>query len=79
MGRMSKIRERALEIFLRAKEMPGYTLSWESHSKNVARIAEEVAKAMAFSSVKRIDLGIGSKDGYNNVASESSEIGRAHV
>ena len=72
MGGMSKIRERALEIFLQAKEMPGYTLSWESHSKNVARIAEEVAKAMAFSSVKKIDLGIGSKDGYNNVTSESS-------
>ena len=41
---MSEIREKALEVFLRAKQMPGYSLSLEKHSQNVARIAETIAQ-----------------------------------
>ena len=41
-----KIREKALEIFLEAREMPGYDVSWENHSRNVARVAETVALAV---------------------------------
>lgn len=63
---MSRIRERALEIFLQAREMPGYTLSWESHSKNVARIAEEVAKAITSSSMGRIGMETGSGGGCSS-------------
>ena len=43
---MSKIREKALRIFAQAKEMPGYSLSWEKHSLNVAEVAESIAKAV---------------------------------
>lgn len=41
-----KIREKALEIFLGAREMPGYDVSWENHSRNVARVAETVTLAV---------------------------------
>ena len=43
---MSEIREKALEVFLRAKQMPGYSLSLEKHSQNVARIAETIAQVI---------------------------------
>ena len=43
---MLKLRERALEVFAQAREMPGYTVDWEDHSKNVARVAETIARAI---------------------------------
>lgn len=43
---MSKIREKALRIFAQAKEMPGYSLSWERHSLNVAKITESITRAI---------------------------------
>ena len=43
---MNKIREKALKIFLQAKEMPGYSLSWEKHSLNTALVAETITRAV---------------------------------
>ena len=43
---MSKIREKALRIFAQAKEMPGYSLSWEKHSLNVAKVAESITRVV---------------------------------
>ena len=43
---MNRTRENALKIFLQAKEMPGYSLSWEKHSFNTAFVAERIAKAI---------------------------------
>ena len=43
---MSEIREKALRIFAQAKEMPGYSLSWEKHSLNVAKVAESITRVV---------------------------------
>lgn len=39
-------REKALKIFLEARNWPGFSVSWEKHSRNVAKIAEAVAMAV---------------------------------
>ena len=33
-------------IFLEARNWPGFSVSWEKHSRNVAKIAEAVAMAV---------------------------------
>ena len=43
---MNRTRENVLKIFLQAKEMPGYSLSWEKHSFNTAFVAERIVKAI---------------------------------
>ena len=64
---MSEIREKALRIFAQAKEMPGYSLSWEKHSLNVAKVAE---------SITRVVMENGAKLRFTKVTGEGPETGR---
>ena len=64
---MSEIREKALRIFAQAKEMPGYSLSWEKHSLNVAKVAE---------SITRVVIENGAKLRFTKVTGEESETDR---
>lgn len=43
---MKELKQQALDFVAQAKEMPGYTVAWENHSRNVARIAETIAEAV---------------------------------
>lgn len=64
---MSEIREKALKIFVQAKEMPGYSLSWEKHSLNVAKVAE---------SITRVVIENGAKLRFTKVTREESGADR---